>query len=186
MTMTTPSPVPVKGNYIFKIVSAGMGGVGKTTFLLRYMNQRFIEDQQMTIGVQFHMKTLQHDGANVNLALWDLGGQERFRFMQGTYMRGAAAALVFFDISVLITLYKLDEWIKLIRDSTMPDIPILLIGTKADIATKEALDQASEEALAMVQEQSLMGYLPTSSKSGQNVEEAIQKIVSILIQRGGH
>ncbi len=184
--MTIPPPPATKGNYIFKIISAGMGGVGKTTFLLRYMNQRFIEDQQMTIGVQFHMKTLQHENATVSLALWDLGGQERFRFMQGTYMKGAASALVFFDISVLITLYKLDEWIKLIRDSTLPDIPILLIGTKADIATKEALEQANEEALAMVQEQNLMGYLPTSSKSGQNVEQAIQKIVSILISRGGH
>ncbi len=49
--MTTPAPATTKGNYIFKIISGGMGGVGKTTFLLRYMNQRFIEDQQMTTHV---------------------------------------------------------------------------------------------------------------------------------------
>ncbi len=175
-----------QGTYVFKIVSAGMGGVGKTTFLLRFMTHNFVEDQSMTIGVQFHMKTLEHQGANVNLALWDLGGQERFRFMQSSYMRGAAAALVFFDISVLITLYKLDEWIKLIRESTIPELPILLIGTKSDIANKEAQEQASEEALAMVQEQGLLGYLPTSSKSGQNVDEAIHQIVAILLQKSGH
>ena len=184
--MTLPiSPLP-KGNFVFKIISGGMGGVGKTTFLLRYMNQRFIDDQQMTIGVQFHLKTLQLEAATVNLALWDLGGQERFRFMQGTYMKGASAALVFFDINMLITLYKLDEWIKLIYESTSPDIPILLVGTKADIATKEVLQQANEEAALFVQEQNLMGYLPTSSKSGQNVEDAIQKIVLFLLSRGRH
>ncbi len=171
-----------RSNYVFKIVAAGMGGVGKTTFLVRYMTNTFVEDQQMTIGVQFHMKTLTHQGAAVNLALWDLGGQERFRFVQGTYIKGAAAALVLFDITTLITLYKLDDWIKLIRDNASPDIPILLIGTKADLADKEAQEQAREEALTIVQEHGLLGYLPTSSKSGQNVEEAIRQIVSILMR----
>jgi len=113
--------------------------------------------------------------------LWDLGGQDRFRFVQGSYIKGAAAALVFFDVGRLATLYDLEDWFKLIRENTSPTIPMLLVGTKIDLEDEDTQAQAKAEALRIVQEQNLVGYIPTSSKSGTNVEEAIRQIVSTLI-----
>ncbi len=172
-----------KHNFIWKIVAGGMGGVGKTTFLLRYMTHEFVGDTSMTIGVNFHTSVLDRNGDKVTLMLWDLGGQERFRFVQGSYIKGAAAALMFFDVGRLATLYDLTDWFKLIRDNTSPTIPMLLIGTKIDLEDTETQAMAKEEALHVVKEQHLLGYVPTSSKSGSNVEEAVQQMVSILIDR---
>ncbi len=159
-----------------------MGGVGKTTFLLRYMTHEFVGDTSLTIGVNFHTSVLKHDSENVTLMLWDLGGQERFRFVQGSYIKGAAAALVFFDIGRIKTLYDLEDWFKLIRDNTSPTIPMLLIGTKIDLEREETQAQAQAEALRVVQEQHLVGYVPTSSKSGKNVEEAVHQMVANLVE----
>jgi small GTP-binding protein len=162
-------------------VAGGMGGVGKTTFLLRYMTNTFVGDTLLTIGVNFHSSVLEIDGQQVTLLLWDLGGQERFRFVQGSYIKGAAAALVFFDVGRLATLYDLEDWFKLIRDNTSPTIPMLLVGTKIDLEDEDTQAQAKAEALRVVEEQHLLGYVPTSSKSGKNVEEAIRQIASTLI-----
>ena len=171
--------------YIWKIVAGGMGGVGKTTLLLRYLTHEFVGDTALTIGVNFHTSVVEQQGEKVTLLLWDLGGQERFRFIQSSYIKGAVAVLLFFDIGRLKTLYELDDWIKLIRDNTSPAIPILLVGTKLDLEDNDAQAQAKAEALNMVKECNLAGYVPTSSKSGENVEEVIHQVISILLKKRG-
>lgn len=172
-----------KHNYIWKIVAGGQGGVGKTTFLLRYMTHEFVGDTSLTIGVNFHTSKLKHGEENVTLMLWDLGGQDRFRFVQGSYIKGAVAALVFFDVGRLKTLFELEDWFKLIRDNTSPTIPMLLVGTKIDLEDEATQAMAKKEALHMVQEHHLVGYVPTSSRSGKNVEEAIHQMVDVLMER---
>ncbi len=172
-----------KHNFVWKIVTGGQGGVGKTTFLLRYMTHEFVGDTSLTIGVNFHTSVLKYEDENVTLMLWDLGGQERFRFVQGSYIKGASGALVFFDVGRLKSLYDLEEWFKLIRENSSQTIPILLVGTKIDLEDEATQTLAKEEALHMVQQYHLMGYVPTSSKSGKNVEEAIHQMVGMLIEQ---
>jgi small GTP-binding protein len=92
---------PMEETYLFKIVIGGQGAVGKTTLLHRYLNGVFLQNSSMTIGVAFHAKQLYLEGVQkkVKLSLWDLGGQERFRFLQANYSAGAKAAVVFFDMT---------------------------------------------------------------------------------------
>ncbi len=64
--------------FILKILTAGEGGVGKTTLLHRYVEGKFSADTKMTIGVEFFLKEVVIDGKQCTLQLWDFGGQERF------------------------------------------------------------------------------------------------------------
>ena len=66
--------------YIMKLITAGEGGVGKTTLLHRYVEGKYLEDTKMTIGVEFFVKELEFEDFEAVLQLWDFGGQERFRF----------------------------------------------------------------------------------------------------------
>ena len=43
---------------MFKVLTAGEGGVGKTTLLYRYVKGEFLEDTRMTLGVGFFLKEL--------------------------------------------------------------------------------------------------------------------------------
>lgn len=65
--------------FILKILTAGEGGVGKTTLLHRYVEGMFSADTRMTIGVEFFLKEVNIDSQHCTLQLWDFGGQERFR-----------------------------------------------------------------------------------------------------------
>ncbi|MBD3187426.1 GTP-binding protein, partial [Candidatus Bathyarchaeota archaeon] len=74
-------------DYTWKLIVGGMGGVGKTTFLHRYIHDKFISDTKLTVGCQFHSTVVNRHGKQIGLIIWDLGGQQRFRFIQDKYIR---------------------------------------------------------------------------------------------------
>ena len=64
---------------LFKIVLIGASNSGKTSLLLRFVEDTFADSYLCTIGVDFKIKTLQVDNQMVKLQIWDTAGQERFR-----------------------------------------------------------------------------------------------------------
>ena len=169
-------------DYIWKIIVGGAGGVGKTRMLHRYLYHEFVGDMKMTIGVQFHDQQFERQGRHVSMVMWDLGGQERFRFVQPAYIRGAVASFLLFDLTDPITLDNIqEEWIPIIRDNAPPDIPILLVGTKLDLINEQALTEMAAQAQAIVDANGLAGFVATSSKLNINVDETILYMVDLLL-----
>ncbi len=170
-------------DFLWKIIACGQGGVGKTTFLLRYLTDKFVSNTALTVGVQLHTHNLERQGKKIGLVLWDLGGQDRFRFIQPTYVKGAVASLVFFDASRSFTLFEIREWVDLIRKNALPNSPILLVGTKIDIVDQEDIEDTIKEAWDYVKELDLSGLVMTSSKTGENIHEAIATLVDTLLMQ---
>ncbi|MHA1230149.1 MAG: Rab family GTPase [Candidatus Helarchaeota archaeon] len=156
--------------YILKVIIAGPGGVGKTAMLMRFTKGVFIENTKMTIGVDFSavkIKASTSLGERViTLQIWDFGGEERFRFILPGYCAGASGAILCFDLTNPETFESLPEWLDLIR-SKVPDIPIILVGTKSDLVDERKIDR--ELAEQKMKEWGLSGYIETSSKSGENI-----------------
>ena len=90
----------VRKSYLFKILVAGEGGVGKTTLLYRYIKEEFLKDTEMTIGLDFFSKNIKLDGLDITLQFWDFGGQDRFQFLHDYYTKGASGAILMFDLSM--------------------------------------------------------------------------------------
>jgi len=167
--------------FIYKIVIGGAGGVGKTTLLLRYLHGIFKTDTGMTIGVNFFNKDVNRPGACAKLAIWDLGGQERFRLFQPQYVLGARAAIIFFDMARLQTMGQIDEWLTLFRTSASPSIPVLLCGTKHDLLSPDSIQNVNQEAMEIVEKHGFVHYYPTSAKNGLNVEAIFDHLVDLLL-----
>ena len=81
-----------------KILILGDGGVGKTTLLHRFVHGAFIDTATMTIGAQVQSKELEIDAEICQLLIFDVSGQERFRYMVEEFLKGANGALILFDI----------------------------------------------------------------------------------------
>ena len=90
-------------DYLFKILLIADSGVGKTTILSKFIDEKFIENHISTIGVDFKIKTINLDGKNIKLQIWDTAGQERFRTITSTYYRGACGIFIIFDLTNMVS-----------------------------------------------------------------------------------
>ena len=158
---------------VLKVLTAGDGGVGKTTLLHKFIEGKFLPETKMTIGVEFFLKELNVDGWDIILQLWDFGGQERFRFLLDSYVTGAKGALLMFDLTRTLTLENLEQWIDICRKDN-PNMPILFLGTKADLIEKQSVD--FEYIMDYKEKFNLYDYMTVSALTGQNVEKSFESI----------
>ncbi|MBA7664546.1 hypothetical protein ES703_72607 [subsurface metagenome] len=166
--------------FILKILTAGEGGVGKTTLLHRYVEGKFSAETKMTIGVEFFLKETQIDSNHCTLQLWDFGGQERFRFLLESYVLGAKGALLMFDLTRLMSLENLQQWITIVRKGD-PNLPVLFVGTKLDLTDEIQIDD--DYALSFLNEFNLIDYIKISSKTGENVSTVFEMLTRNILER---
>ncbi len=164
--------------YIYKIVTAGDGGVGKTTLLKRYVDNKFSEGTKLTVGVEFFIKDITFRGYSFTLQLWDFGGQDRFRFLLDGYTSGTKGALLMFDLTRINSLNNLQEWVELLRKRN-PNLPLLFIGTKMDLLTENNIDDVYIAELK--RKYQCFDFLKVSSKTGENVQLAFEKIIEAIL-----
>jgi small GTP-binding protein len=164
---------------LFKIVIFGDAGSGKTTLTKRFMTGLFISDTQMTIGVDFEIKTILVDGMESKLQIWDFGGEERFRFILPKYVRGAHGGIFLYDITNYPSLSHIDNWLSVIKEIG-ENFPIILVGAKADLQHDRQI--STSNALKIAKSRGLSSFLESSSKTGQNVEEIFILLTRLMLK----
>jgi small GTP-binding protein len=165
----------------FKIIIFGDAGCGKTTLTQRFLTNLFVSDSKMTIGVDFEVKSLEVDKQKVKLQIWDFGGEERFRFLLPTYVRGARGGLFLFDITNYSSIAHIDDWLSVIRKEIRAEdvFPIIVVGGKADLA--ENREVSAEEGIKIAKSRNVDGFIETSSKTGENVEKTFEALTSLML-----
>mmetsp|Transcript_15311 Transcript_15311/g.23316 ORF Transcript_15311/g.23316 Transcript_15311/m.23316 type:complete len:160 (+) Transcript_15311:536-1015(+) len=105
----------------------------------------------------------------VKLQIWDTAGQESFRSITRSYYRGAAGALLVYDITRRDTFKHLSRWLEEARQHAQSNMVIMLIGNKNDLEHRRAV--TTEEGQAFADTNGLI-FLETSAKTAHNVEQA--------------
>ncbi|KAL3283411.1 hypothetical protein HHI36_006556 [Cryptolaemus montrouzieri] len=165
-----------------KILIIGESGVGKSSILLRFIDDSFDPDQTLTIGVDFKTKRLCVEGNNVKLAIWDTAGQERFRTLTPSYYRDAQGAILVFDVSNHSTFSKLETWLnELDTYSTKSNIVKMIVANKID---KEKREVSREEAMNFARRHQTL-YIEASAKTRDGVQAAFEELVHKIIQTPG-
>jgi len=159
-------------DYLFKFLVIGSAGTGKSCLLHQFISSSFKDDSSHTIGVEFGSKIVAVGGKTVKLQIWDTAGQERFRSVTRSYYRGAAGALLVYDVASRETFNTLANWLSDARTLASPAIVILLVGNKKDL--EEEREVTFMEASRFAQDNGLV-FLETSAKTGESVEEAFLK-----------
>jgi small GTP-binding protein len=169
----------MKRQVFLKILVAGDSAVGKTTLVHRYTTGEFVDTKTMTVGVEFVLKELSlSNDTSCHLQLWDIGGQERFRFMVKKYIPGARGALLLFDTTNWKSFVNIDKWTQLLRIYDK-NLPILLIATKYDL--KEYSMVADYYAEIKQKKLHMIDYVKTSSKNGLNVDNVFEILAEYIV-----
>lgn len=176
-----PSALPLAfPDFLFKFLVIGSAGTGKSCLLHQFIENKFKQDSNHTIGVEFGSKVVNVGGKTVKLQIWDTAGQERFRSVTRSYYRGAAGALLVYDITSRETYNALTNWLTDARTLASPNIVIILCGNKKDLDAEREVTFL--EASRFAQENELM-FLETSALTGENVEEAFLKCARTILNK---
>lgn len=167
-------------DFLFKFLVIGSAGAGKSCLLHQFIDSKFKDNSSHTIGVEFGSKIVKVGGKSVKLQIWDTAGQERFRSVTRSYYRGAAGALLVYDITSRDSFNALSNWLRDARTLAGPNIVILLVGNKKDLDSKREVTFL--EASKFAQENELI-FLESSAKTGENVEEAFLKCSKTILSK---
>ena len=166
-------------DYIFKVLLIGNSDVGKSSLILRYVDQIWNDVFVPTIGVDFKVKSLEVDKKLVKMQIWDTAGQERFRNVISSYFKGAHGILLIYDITAKDSFKELENWLGEVERNANSQVLKILIGNKCDLEDRREISKDEGEAFAM---RNGMQFMETSAKLNTNVNEAFEALAKIMVE----
>jgi len=186
-----------------KLVLLGEAAVGKSSLVLRFVNNDFQENKEPTIGAAFLTQKCNLPTRTIKFEIWDTAGQERFASLAPMYYRNAQSALVVYDLTKPTSLIKAKHWVAELQRQASPGIVIALVGNKLDLTngagssnnalaedgdtdTAEGEDTdgdarkvSTAEAKSYAEEEGLL-FFETSAKLGTNVTDVFTAIANAI------
>ncbi|PKH47786.1 hypothetical protein CRG98_050441 [Punica granatum] len=131
--MTSISTTAGRSSFSVKLVLLGDMGAGKSSLVLRFVKGQFHEFQESTVGAAFFSQSLAVNDVTVKLEIWDTAGQERYHSLAPMYYRGAAAAIIVYDITSMESFERAKKWVQELQKRGNPNMIKALAGNKADL-----------------------------------------------------
>ena len=160
-------------DYIFKVALIGDSGTGKTSILIRFIEDYFLEDTKSTIGVDFKIVSLQLDSkAYAKMQIWDTCGSERFKSLTSSFIKTCSAFILVFDLTRPSSFQSIENWIKTIRENISPKF-MILIGNKSDLIEQRAVNK---NFILEYCQKRFFNYMEISAKTNNNIERMFKEV----------
>lgn len=178
--------------FLLKIVLLGDGGVGKTSLFNRFMGKGFKSDYLMTIGADFGVKKIiLQENREVKFLVVDIAGQPHFKEVRKAFYQGTYGAFIVVDITRPDTFKNSVLWLNDAWKHGKGPYPVIFLGNKNDLRAsiphsvgndriRKLTDLLSKEAQRSKGFE--IHYLPTSAKTGLNVDLAFETLGSQIIE----
>jgi len=172
-----------EGFIYFKLLLLGDSSVGKTSFILRFCDNKFDEDSLTTIGLDQKNKYVKVGDKKIELRIWDTAGQERFRSIAKNLYKGADGIIIMYDISKKESFKGIKGWINGIKESVdISKIALIVVGNKCDLPNEQK--EVDEEDKNFFEKQFKMKIIEASAKTNVNVSESFIAIIEKMLALG--
>ena len=176
---------PCGPSRLFKLILLGDSGVGKTSLLLRYLDNTFFPTSltNSTIAVDFRTKDIPLNSQTIRCQFWDTAGQEKYKALNSGYYRGAAAVFIVFGLDEVGAVEGVRRWMREVREEVGGGVEVYLVGTKRDLER----GVGEQEVRGVMEEEEgvgIGGYWEVSAKTGEGVEEMFGEVVRRLVGSG--
>eukprot|EP01097_Dermamoeba_algensis_P003495 TRINITY_DN241_c0_g2_i1.p1 TRINITY_DN241_c0_g2~~TRINITY_DN241_c0_g2_i1.p1 ORF type:complete len:196 (+),score=33.81 TRINITY_DN241_c0_g2_i1:65-652(+) len=167
----------------YKVVVLGAGSVGKSCLSVQFVRGVFVEQYDPTVEESYRQQ-IEIDGSSYMLEIIDTAGTENFTTMRNVYVQNGHGFLLVFSITAKSTLTEIEPIIQLIlriKDCDGSEIPIILVGNKADL--EEQRDVSKAEATQLIEKFKISKYVETSAKNNMNVKEVFEDVTRMIVSK---
>jgi len=154
-----------------KICMLGSFAVGKTSLVRRFVENMFSDKYMTTIGVKIDKKVINIRQQDLTLVIWDIAGENGFHQIHGTYLRGMSGYILVADKTRTSTLDNVITIHKTVNQA-FHDVPCVLLMNKMDLTGQWDVQESTIDKM----QQEGWDIFRTSAKTGQNVEEAFNRL----------
>ena len=159
-----------------KIVFIGNPSTGKTSLLNRICNDKFLPDYDSTIGVDFFTKTIYYNENIFKIQLWDSAGQEKYRSLIPSYLRGASIIFLVYDLTWRESFDAIKSWLGFVNQYTSKDqVKLVLVGNKSDLERKVK----NEEGKKLAEKEGML-FFETSAKTADGIVDMFYTSFSMI------
>lgn len=163
----------------YKVVVLGDSGVGKTSFITRFVNSTFNEATEPTPGASFLSKAITIHDSSVKFNIWDTAGQERYHALAKVYYRDAHAVILIYDITRQASFLGLKNWMTELRSTAGPNVAIAIVGNKEDLVEREQVNVIEAKQYA---EENHAAFVKTSAKTDHGIQEVFVHLMGLIKQ----
>ena len=161
-----------------KFLTLGDSMVGKTSIVLRFVDNIFFDQTKSTIGVDFKTKIIKFGNKYIKIKVWDTAGQERFRTITRQYYKNAEGMILIFDVTEKKTFDQVGDWVTSIMENKQKDAKVILVGNKIDCEERVITKEQGEELAQKYQ----LPYYETSASTGQNVQKIFESLAEEILK----
>ncbi|MFX1523196.1 MAG: Rab family GTPase [Promethearchaeota archaeon] len=163
-----------------KVLLTGAKAVDGTKLINKYTSRSGAK-HKLTVGAEIFWKDVEfRKGEIAILSIWDIGEQQRFEFIRSTFYKGAAGAILVFDLTREETYIEIKKRLTEIRSFASEYIPFILVGDNVHLLKLTDGTKIRKEAREFAESEGGI-YIETSPTSIDIIEGALQKLTLKII-----
>jgi small GTP-binding protein len=161
---------PQRYDKILKIALVGDSKVGKTSFLKKFLDNKFSDDYNSTVGSETKNFCCSYKNKNIKFQICDIAGIEKYKPSLTTFYKGINGVIIMFDVNNIDSFINIEYWFKEVNKYKMQDVPIVFVGNKSDIIDNIISDDIGNE----LTESLGFPYIKISVKNNLNLDTVFE------------
>ncbi len=161
-----------------KMLIIGDQAVGKSSLLMRFIDEKFSLSMMGTAGVDMKKKVIENNNQKINFLFYDSAGHDRFRHLTKQHYQGSKGIILAYDVTDKKTFDNVDGWINSIKENADSNAEMIIIGNKIDLTDRAV---TTDDAKELYNKHGIEVF-EASAKSGDNVKEAFLKLIDNILK----
>ena len=170
-----------KKNKDLKIIIVGDSGTGKTSFVNKYILNKFDESYQATIATQFNFKIIDIGDIIYRIQFWDLAGQDKSPGTTKLFTKDSNGIVFCCEVNNEESRNNIVKWKESIEQNlNLETVQMIIVENKCDLLGEDESDYNKDidELKNFSEENHINNYFRVSALNGYGINESMNYLVN--------
>jgi len=166
-----------------KIAVLGSRSVGKSSLVIQFIENHFVEAYYPTIESTFN-KSVSYKGVEYDCDIIDTAGQDEYSILNSKHAIGIHGYVLVYSVSSRNSFDMIQiVYDKIVDFCGINDIPCVIVGAKSDLQTSPTIRQIASAEGEELAKQNKAAWVETSAKNNVNVGKVFELCLAEIEKR---